>query len=80
MTVCASFGLSRERMKSGMRIAGSVGASTAPTSSETFQGRSNAKCAAIPTTAAVISMPGTASSASVTHTFRRTGSDSDSPP
>ncbi len=80
ITVWATFCLSRERMNSGIRIAGSVGASTAPTSSERSQGRSNAKCAATPTTAAVSSIPGTASIASVTHTRRSTGSDSDSPP
>ncbi len=68
ITVWATLGFSRERMNSGIRIAGSVGASTAPTSSETSHGRSNAKCAATPITAAVISIPGTASKPSVTQT------------
>ncbi len=80
ITVCATFGFSRERMNSGIRIAGSVGASTAPTRKARSHGRSNAKWAATPTTPAVSSIPGTASIASVTHTWRSSGSDSFSPP
>ena len=80
ITVCATFGFSRERTKSGIRIAGSVGDSTAPTSSAMSHGRSNARRATTPTTAAVSSMPGTASRPSVTHTFRSTGTDRLSPP
>ncbi len=41
-TVCAIFGRTRERMNRGIRIAGSVGASTAPISSGAVQDRSNA--------------------------------------
>ena len=80
ITVCATFGLSRERMNKGMRIAGSVGARTAPTRNARSHGRSNAKCAVTPTTTAVITMPGTASSARVIHTVRSTGTDRLSPP
>jgi hypothetical protein len=78
--VCATFGFNRERMNRGIRIAGSVGARTAPTSRATSHGRSNAKWAVTPTTVAVSSIPGTASRPSVTQTRRRTGRDSDSPP
>ncbi len=41
--VCASFGRTRERMKSGIRIAGSVGASTAPSSTAAVKERSNTR-------------------------------------
>ena len=37
ITVCATFGRRRERMNSGIRIAGSVGDSTAPISSAALQ-------------------------------------------
>jgi hypothetical protein len=80
ITVCATFGFRRERMNRGIRMAGSVGARTAPTSSDRSHGRSNAKRAATPTTAAVSSIPGTASRPSVTQTRWRIGSESESPP
>ena len=57
-----------------------MGDSTAPTRKATFQGRSKTKCAVTPTISAVMTTPGTASSVSDSHTFRRIGSDSDSPP
>ncbi len=80
MTVCATFGRSRERAKSGIRIAGSVGDSTAPTRKAEDQGRSKAKCAATPTTNVVIKMPGTASIPSEIQTLRSSGSDRVRPP
>ena len=40
-TVCATFSRRRELTNSGIRIAGSVGASTAPSSSAAVHGRSN---------------------------------------
>ncbi len=43
-------------------------------------GRSNAKWAVTPTTAAVSTTPGTASIAKLTHTFRSTGTERLSPP
>ena len=49
-TVWATLGRSRERMKSGIRIAGSVGASTAPISSAAVQSRSKTKWATAPVT------------------------------
>ncbi len=72
ITVWATFGRRRERTNSGIRIAGSVGDSTAPTSSAADHGRSNAKCAAAPTTAVVRITPGTTSSPRPTHTLRST--------
>ena len=80
ITVWATLGRSRERMKRGIRIAGSVGDSTAPTSNAADQGRSKAKCAAAPTTSVVMITPGTTSSPSATQTFRSSGSDRLSPP
>ena len=80
ITVWATLGFRRERMNRGIRIAGSVGARTAPTSSAMSHGRSNAKWAVTPTTAAVSTTPGTASIAKLTHTFRSTGTERLSPP
>ena len=69
ITVCASLGFSRERTNSGIRIAGSVGDSTAPTRKAMSHGRSNAKCAVTPDdTRGDAASPGTASSTSVTQT------------
>ena len=79
-TVWAIFGRSRERMKSGIRIAGSVGASTAPISSAAVQSRSKTKWATAPVTAAVSTTPGKASIVSPTQTRRSTGNDRFSPP
>ena len=80
ITVCATFGRSRERTNSGIRMAGSVGASTAPISSAAVQERSKTRCAVTLTTAAVSTTPGTTSSPSPIHTRRSTGSDRLSPP
>ena len=52
----------RSREKRGIRIAGSVGASTAPISSAASAGRPNARPAATAVTAAVITTPGPTSS------------------
>ena len=79
-TVCASFGRSRERTNSGIRIAGSVGASTAPINSAAVQERSKARWATMPTIAVVSTTPGITSIPSPTHTFRSTSTDRLSPP
>jgi hypothetical protein len=80
ITVCASRSRSREATNSGIRIAGSVGESTAPISRAAYQGRSKARCAATPTIAAVRNTPGTTSIPSPTHTRRRTPTERLSPP
>ena len=79
-TVCATFGRSRERTNSGIRIAGSVGASTAPISRAAVQSMSNTAWAATPTTAAVSTIPGTTSRPSPIQTWRSTRSDRLRPP
>ena len=57
-TVWATFGRRRERTNSGIRIAGSVGDSTAPISSAAVQERSKARWATTPVTTAVRTTPG----------------------
>ena len=79
-TVWASFGRSRERMKSGIRIAGSVGASTAPISSAAVQERSKAKWATAPVISAVSTTPGITSIPSPTQTRCRTSTERLRPP
>ena len=79
-TVWASFGRSRERTNSGIRIAGSVGASTAPISSAAVQERSKAKWATAPVTAVVSTTPGMASIPRPTQTRRRTPTERLRPP
>ena len=78
--VSATFGRTRERTNSGIRMAGSVGASTAPSSSEAVSDRSNTRWATSPVTTAVASTPGRTSSPSPTQTLRSTCSDRLSPP
>ena len=79
-TVWATFGRSRERMKSGIRIAGSVGESTAPISSAAVQERSKAKWATTPVITAVRTTPGMTSIPSPTQTRRQDASERLSPP
>ena len=68
------------RSKSGMRIAGSVGASTAPIRSPVENGTSNATAATEPATSAVTTTPGIASSPRPTATRLSTRVESWSPP
>ncbi len=63
-----------------MRIAGSVGASTAPIRSPVENGTSNASAATVPATSAVMTTPGIASSPSPTATRLSTRVESWSPP
>ena len=79
-TVWATLARSRERTNSGIRIAGSVGASTAPISSAAVHEMSNTAYATSPTTTAVSTTPGTTSSPSPIHTRLSTGSERLSPP
>ena len=79
-TVCRTFARSPIRSKSGMRMAGSVGASTAPTRRPASKGRSNASAATDPVTTAVSTTPGTASRPSPTATGLSTLKASPSPP
>ncbi len=62
IAVCSIFWRSPIRSKSGMRIAGSVGASTAPMRSPVDHGTSKASAAIEPATSAVRTTPGIASS------------------
>ena len=70
-TVCATFARMRRRSNSGMRMAGSVGARTAPMSSPASMGRSNASVATEPVISAVMRTPGTARSPRPTATGLR---------
>jgi len=79
-TVCATFGRRRERTNNGIRIAGSVGARTAPISNAAVHERSNATWAVTPTIAVVRITPGITSIPSPTQTGRRTASERLSPP
>ena len=79
-TVCATLGRSREPMKSGMRIAGSVGESTAPMSRPCSKGRPKTSAAAAPVMTAVTMTPTTASRPRLSQTLRRISSDRFSPP
>ena len=79
-TVCATFGRSRERTNNGIRIAGSVGASTAPISSAAVHERSKAACAMTPTIAAVRITPGITSIPRPTQTRWSTSSERLRPP
>ncbi len=80
ITVCATRRRSREATKSGIRIAGSVGDSTAPISRPCSNGRPNASDATAPVRSAVRITPGRASSPRLTATSRSTVSDRFSPP
>ena len=80
ITVCASLAETRVRANRGIRIAGSVGASTAPISSAASTGSPKAIPAAVPVMAAVIITPGTTSMPSPTDTVRSSGSESPRPP
>ena len=62
IAVCSTFWRSPMRSKSGIRIAGSVGASTAPMSSPVDNGTSNASAATEPVDERGDHTPGTASS------------------
>ncbi len=79
-TVCSTFGRRRDRMNSGIRMAGSVGASTAPSSTAAVNDRSKTRWATRPVTSAVTTTPGSTSSPSPTQTLRSTGSDRLRPP
>ena len=79
-TVWATFGRRRERMKSGIRIAGSVGERTAPISIAAVQERSKAKCATTPVISAVSTTPGMTSIPSPIQTRCRTSSERLRPP
>ena len=72
MIVCVTFARTRRRSKSGMRIAGSVGARTAPISRPASSGRSKATAATAPVTTAVIKTPGIARRPRPSATGRRT--------
>lgn len=80
IAVCSIFCRIPMRAKSGMRIAGSVGASTAPIRSPVEYGTSNATAAIEPATSAVTTTPGIASSVSPTATRLSTRVESWSPP
>ncbi len=80
ITVCATRSRRRDATNSGIRIAGSVGESTAPISSPCSNGSPNASDAIAPVTSAVSSTPGIASSPRLTQTLRSTASDRFSPP
>ncbi len=79
-TVWATLVRRRERTKSGIRIAGSVGASTAPISSAAVHERSKARWATAPVIRAVKSTPGTTSIPRPTRTRCSTSSERFSPP
>ena len=80
ITVWATRRRSREATNSGIRIAGSVGESTAPISSPCSNGSPNASAATAPVSSAVTTTPGIASSPRLTATSRSTVSDRFSPP
>ncbi len=79
-TVWATFGRRRERTNSGIRIAGSVGESTAPISSAAVHERSKARWATTPMITAVRTTPGTTSIPSPIQTRRRTSTERLRPP
>ncbi len=79
-TVWATLGRRRERMKSGIRIAGSVGDRTAPISIAAVHERSKAKWATKPVITAVSTTPGMTSMPSPIQTRCRTSSERLSPP
>ena len=62
ITVCATLGLRRSRSKSGIRIAGSVAARTAPISSATSKATSKSGATTRATSTAESSTPGNTSS------------------
>ena len=72
ITVCATRRRSREATNSGIRIAGSVGESTAPISRPCSNGSPNASDATAPVSSAVRITPGIASSPRLTATSRST--------
>ena len=72
MIVCATFGRNRNRSNSGMRMAGSVGASAAPISSPVESGRPKATAATLPVIPAVRITPGTTSMSRPIATLLRT--------
>jgi hypothetical protein len=78
--VCLTFGLTRRRSKSGIRMAGSVGARTAPIRRPTANGTSKARAATAPVASAVTTTPGIASSPSPRATGRRTLTKRPRPP
>jgi hypothetical protein len=80
MIVCETFGLRRSRSSSGIRIAGSVGASAAPISSPIESETSDAAHATTPVTNAVSTTPGIASRVIPIATRSRTSTDSFRPP
>src|SRR3954447_16861003 len=80
ITVCDTLGRTFIRENSGIRIAGSVGASTAPINNATSAGNPNTTDAATPVMAAVNTTPGSTNIARLVLTLRNTCSDSPSPP
>jgi hypothetical protein len=80
IAVCSIFCRIPIRSNSGMRIAGSVGATTAPMSSPVESGMSNATAATTPVTRAVMTTPGTARSPIPTATRLRIPIESCRPP
>ena len=80
ITVCTTLARIRMCSKSGIRIAGSVGARAAPMRRPASKGMSKATAATVPVTNAVIRTPGIASRPSPTTTGRRTSSESPRPP
>ena len=71
---------SREPMNNGMRMAGSVGESTAPMSRPCSNGRPKTSAAAVPVMTAVTMTPTTASMPRLGQTLRRISSERFSPP
>ena len=80
MTVWATLALTRDAVNSGMRMAGSVGASTAPSSSDSVQENPKARWAGTATMEAVRITPGIDSSPSDSAVWRSTRSERFSPP
>ena len=80
ITVCEIFGRTRMRANSGMRMTGSIGASTAPMRSPTVMGTSKTAEATTPQMTAVMITPGIARRLSPTATVDRTRAESCRPP
>jgi len=80
ITVWAIRSRTREATNSAIRIAGSVGESTAPISSPCSNGSPNASAATAPVSSVVRSTPGIASSPRLTATSRSTVSERFRPP
>ena len=80
MIVCEILGRILIRSKSGMRIAGSVGASAAPISRPMEYGTSKTAYATVPTMTAVMITPGITSIPSPTATWLSTRAESCRPP